>query len=395
MKIFIAYIFLLFFTISIGYSQSIKELEERKSKTEKEIQLTNQLLEETEQKRIKSINQLNILKKQISLRKNLITDLENKIELLKSQINDKELLIKSLEKDLINLKKEYAKLIRFAWTNRSDLDILIFIFASDDFNQAYRRLRFYQQFIRFREKQANEIISTQKLIESELAQLLAAQEDLRNSMISKSNEVSSLNSEQGKYSQSVVQLRQEEKRLRREIEERRKSMEALDKAIEELIAEEARKAAQSKANKVRDARYLRLSEGFSGNKGKLPWPTNSGVIVSDFGEHEHPVLKGVKIRNNGIDISTVSKAEVKAIYEGEVKKIVSIPGSNVAVIIRHGDFLTVYSNLIKVVVKVGDNVAAMQSLGEAYTDPETAKSIFNLQIWQESNILNPVDWILP
>lgn len=392
--------FLLFFSFllllsNLGFTQTIKELEERKNKTEKEIEFTNKLLTETEQKRIQSLNQLNLLKRQIVLRKNLISDLEIKIQLLKQQISDKELLISELQKDLENLKKEYAKLIRFAWTNKSDLDILVFIFASDDFNQAYRRLRFYQQFIKFREKQGKEIVETQALLESEIIELSNARQDLERSISSKNSEVLNLNRQEGKFSQSVTQLKSQERRLRNEIEERRKSMEALDKAIADLIAEEARKAAESKNSKVRDARYLRLSEGFAGNRGKLPWPTDQGVIVGEFGEHDHPVLKGVKIRNNGIDISTTSHSQVKSIFEGEVKKIVSIPGSNVAVIIRHGDFLTVYSNLVKVSVKVGDNVKATQTIGEAFTDPQNNKSFFNLQIWQESKILNPVDWILP
>ncbi len=345
--------------------------------------------------KVQSINQLNLLKKQISLRKNLITDLEKKIQLLENEIENKSLLVSSLQKDLENLKKEYAKLIRFAWTNKSEMDILVFIFASEDFNQAYRRLRFYQQFIKFREKQGKDILATKKLIEDELDQLREARNELGSSIENKNSEVINLNKEEGRFSQSVKQLQSREKQLRKEIEDRRKSMEALNKAIADLIAEEARKAAEAKVDKVRDARYLKLSEGFAGNKGKLPWPTDKGVIVGEYGEHDHPILKGVKIRNNGIDISTMANSPVKSIFEGEVKKIVSIPGSNVAVIIRHGDFLTVYSNLTRVSVKVGDNVKAMQIIGEAYTDSQSGKSILNLQIWLENKIQNPVHWILP
>jgi septal ring factor EnvC (AmiA/AmiB activator) len=395
MKLFFFILSLLTFFSITSLGQSLKELEQRKNKTEQEIEYTSKLLSQTEQKRIQSLNQLNVLKTQIKLRKKLIGDLEQRIQLLEIEINNKSLLISSLNNDLNNLRKEYAKLIRFAWTNKSDMDILVFIFASDDFNQAYRRLRFYQQFIKFREKQGKEILNTQKLIEDEIQELSEARKDLQTSISSKSSEVANLNSEEGRYSKSVVQLKSKEKQLRKEIEERKRSMEALNKAIADLIAEEARKAAESKVDNVRDARYLRLSDGFSGNKGKLPWPTNPGVIVSDFGEHDHPVLKGVKIRNNGIDISTNANTPVKSIYEGEVKKIVSIPGSNVAVIIRHGDFLTVYSNLVKVSVKVGDNVKAMQTIGEAYEDTDTGRGIFNLQIWLENKIQNPVHWILP
>jgi len=388
-------IFVLVIPIGLLNAQTIKELEQRKQKTEKDIEYTAHLLSKTEKERLESLNQINLLKSQIDLRKKLISDIELQIKIYEIEIENKNLLVRGLNKDLENLKKEYAKLIRFAWMNKSDMNIIMFIFAADDFNQAYRRMRFYQQFIRFRQVQAREITQTQDMISQEVQNLNHMRSNLEKNKKSKFQEVQNLNTQETRYTKSVAQLRTKEQQLRKELEERRKSMEALNKAIADLIAEEARKAAEAKAGKVRDARYLRLSDGFAGNKGKLPWPTDKGVVVSQFGEHDHPVLKGVKVRNNGVDISTEANAQVKAIYEGEVKKIVSIPGANIAVIVRHGDFLSVYSNLVKVNVKVGDNVKTMQIIGEAYTDPSTKKSIFNLQIWQESKIQNPSHWILP
>ena len=351
---------ILFFVQFYSLAQTISELEQRKAKTEQELAFTSELLSKTEKERVQTVNQLNLLKSQITLRKRLIGDLQSQIKLYEKEISDRSLLVTSLQKELDNLKREYAKLIRFAWFNKSDMNIIMFIFASNDFNQAYRRMRFYQQFIKFRKVQAQEIINTQKIIENEIQELSKTRNQLTKTIESKNKEVTSLNSEETQYSRSVRQLQNRETQLRKEIEERKKAMEALNKAISDLIAEEARKAAEAKKDKIRDARYIRLSDGFAGNRGKLPWPSNPGVIVGEFGEHEHPVLKGVKIRNNGIDINTGPNAVIRAIYEGEVKKIVSIPGANVAVLIRHGDYLSVYSNLVKVSVKVGDNVTAMQ-----------------------------------
>lgn len=391
----LALLAILIFVQHLAVSQTISELEQRREKTEQEIAFTTELLTKTEKERIQTVNQLNLLKGQITLRKRLIGDLQAQIKLYEKEIGDRGLLISSLSQELENQKREYAKLIRFSWLNKSDMNILMFILASNDFNQAYRRMRFYQQYLNFRKVQAEEIMNTQKIIEKEILELSKTRSQLASTIESKNNEVNTLNNEENRYSRSVRQLQNREAQLRKEIEERRKAMEALNKAISDLIAEEARKAAEAKRDRVRDARYIRLSDGFSGNKGKLPWPSNPGVIVGEFGEHEHPVLKGVKIRNNGIDISTTPGAIVRSIYEGEVKKIVSIPGANVAVLIRHGDYLSVYSNLVKVHVKVGDNVNTMQPIGECYTDPSTGKGIFNLQIWQESKILNPGAWILP
>ena len=387
-------ILFLFFYYS-GFSQSLSELELRKKKTEQEIELTNKLLSDTEQKRIKDLSELNLLKAKIGLRKRLIEDIEKQVMLVENEISDKSLLLSGLEKDLLNLKREYAKLINFAWRNRTEMQLLVFIFASNDFSQAYRRMRFYQQFLNFRQKQGREIIQTQNLINEEIIRLNDSKTKLQLLRAAKSGEISTLNVEESRFAKSVKSLKAKEKQLKKDLEERKKSMDALNRTIEALIAEEARKAAEAKVGKIRDARYLKISEGFAGNKGKLPWPTAQGVIVDQFGEHNHPVLKGVKIKNNGIDISTQPKSKVKAIFEGEVKKVVTIPGSNIAVIIRHGDFLTVYSNLSKVFVKVGDIVKSNSEIGEVYSDPASGKAIFNLQVWQESSIQDPAQWILP
>lgn len=386
-------IFLILFTFSTtSFSQSLKELEQRKQKTQQELDFSNELLEKTQKDRVQSVNQLNILSSQLKLRNRLIFDTQNQIDLLLREIEDKSLFITSLNQDLVNLKKEYAKLIRFARKSKSDMEILVFLFASEDFNQAYRRLRFYKQFVKFRQKQASDIKATQEMIQIELQNLQNNKLELEESKQNKAKEVLKLSQEEKKYQKSIISLQQTEGQLRKEIEERKKSMAILESTIADLIAEEAKKMATSK---VRDGRYLLLSAGFEGNKGKLPWPTTKGLITSTFGEHNHPVLKGVKIKNNGIDISTDKSATVRSIFEGEVKKIVTIPGSNIAILIRHGDYLTVYSNITKVTVKAGDFVKALQPIGQAYTDPSTEKGIYNLQIWYESNIQNPVHWILP
>lgn len=393
-KLFNIIFFLLLLSTSFSKGQTIQELENRKKKTEEEIKLTNQLLSDTEKKKIQNINELNLLNSKISLRKKLINDIETQIDLIEKEISNKNIIINGLNNDITKLKREYAKLIRFAWNNRSKMQILVYIFSSDDFSQAYRRMRFYQQLLKFREKQGKEIIQMQALMNDEIKKLAVRKIQFESLIDNKINEVESLNSEQKRFKLSVSQLKTREKQLRKELEERKKSMNELNRAIENLIAEEARKAKESKET-IRDARYLRLSDGFSGNKGKLPWPSMQGVIVGDFGEHNHPVLKGVKIKNNGIDISMPAGSKINVIFEGEVKKVVSIPGSNIAVIIRHGDFLTVYSNLSKVFVKVGDVVKAQQEIGEIFSEQNTGKGILNLQIWHESKIQNPAHWLLP
>ena len=389
------FLFPILFFYSLSVAQTLKDLEQRRKKTEQEIELTTKLISETESKKVKTLDQLIIVRSQLNLRRQLVKDIERQISMVEIETGVRQMTVEGLHSDLNNLKREYAKLIQFAWKNKSDMNLLMFLFASNDFNQAYKRLRFYQQFINFREKQGREIIATERLITSELNKLSDQRKELAKLIGEKNFEVDQLSKLEVQYNSNIKSLQTKEKQLKNELEERKKSIELLNKAIEDLIAEEARKAAQAKPDKVRDARYLKLSEGFLGNKGKLPWPTAQGVIVGHFGEHFHPVLKDVKIKNNGVDISTTPNAPVLAIFEGEVKKIVNIPGSNTAVIIRHGDYLSVYSNIVKVAVKVGDYVRASQVIGEAFTETGSSRGILNLQIWKESETQNPVGWLLP
>lgn len=391
MKRLFSTLFIFFFFLLSLYSQSLSDLEKQKEKTQKELAYANQLLDKAQKSRINSVNQLNILKKQLLLQNQLVNQTQNQIDLLEQEISEKQLLITDLNSDLENLKTEYAKLIVYAKRNSSQIDLLVFIFSAQDFNQAYLRIRFYKQFMKFRAAQAKQIEEVQASIYSELASIEQAASLLKETKHQKTRELNSLYTNEKSYQSNINKLKQQESQLRKDIEKRKASMAALNKAIADLIAEEARKSSTT----IRDARYLNLSAGFQGNKGRLPWPTAKGVITGLFGEHNHPVLKGVKIKNDGIDITTDKDSYVRAIFDGEVKMIISIPGSNMAVLVRHGDFLTVYSNITKISVKVGDNVKALQSLGKVFTDPTTQKGIYNLQIWQENTIQNPAQWILP
>jgi len=391
-KIF--YIFSFIFLAALtAIPQSIKDLEVQRKKTEEEIKVATRLLGDTEKQRNKTVNNLAILKRQIELRSKLVNDINHQIEALEKEKEKNSFYLQGLNKDLLNLKREYSKLIQFAWRNKSNYNILMFILASNDFNEAYRRIKFYQQFIKFREKQGNEIVRTQKMILHEIENIETIKTKLEIAKRERRTEIEKLQSDQLKFNNVVQELRKKERQLINEIENRRKAFEAINKAITDLIAEEAKRARERK-QEIRDARYLKLSDGFAGNKGKLPWPTKIGMIVSEFGEHSHPIIKGLKVKNNGVDISTEPNARVFSVFEGEVKKIVSIPGANTAILIRHGEYLSVYTNLHKVFVKIGDQVKPQQEIGEIYTD-SNGKAILNFQIWKENNLQNPQTWILP
>ena len=208
-----------------------------------------------------------------------------------------------------------------------------------------------------------------------------------------SQQIRQQKSEQNEY---YAGLQQKQRELKQKLEQQRRVEQRLQKEIERIIAEEAKKAAASKDKKGfgLTPAEKELSTDFGKNKGRFPWPVDRGLITEEFGEHPHPVLKRVMVRNNGIDITTSAGEKARAIFRGVVSRVVAIPGGNMAVIIRHGNYLTVYSNLSDVFVRVGQNVDTKQEIGKIYTDPSDNKTVLKFQLWHENQKENPEDWIV-
>lgn len=289
----------------------------RKSKkTEEDLRLTNQLLQQTEKTKSAGLNKLLIIKKRISLREKLINEISQQINMLDNEIEQNTERIIKLENELKQLKQEYAKMIYFAYKNRNNYDRLMFILASEDFNQAYRRMKYFQQYTKYRKKQAEKILITQKNLEYETEQLKEQRNEKIMLLSSKEREKAHLSSEKVKENQEVARLKRKEQELRNKIRENQRVMKQLENAIAELIAREAK---ENKTYKTLSAEEELISQQFKSNRGRLIWPIDNGVIIREFGEHPHPVIKGVKIKNDGIDIGTNKDAKVKAVFEGEVK----------------------------------------------------------------------------
>ncbi|HAN18961.1 MAG: hypothetical protein A2X13_11800 [Bacteroidetes bacterium GWC2_33_15] len=372
------------------FGQTRKELEQRKIKTEEEIKLTTKLLDETEQNRTAGINKILIIKKRISLREQLVNDISNEISLIDASIEQKTSNINNLENEILRLKEEYAKMIYFAYKNRSTYDKLMFILASDNFNQAYRRLKYFQQYSQYRKKQALLIIQKQNELLSEISELKEQKNQKINLLSQKENEKYQLKLEREKENTELVKLQKKEKELRKKIEDNEKVMKRLAKEINDLIAKEAE---ESKKRTIYTDEAL--SENFKSSRGKLDWPVEKGVIIRDFGEQQHPVLKGIMLNNEGIDINLAKDEKVKSIFDGEVKRVIAVPGSNMAIIIRHGHFLSFYSNLVNVRVKSGDKVKKGQHLGDIYyLKNDDKSSVLHFRIYEETKVLNPKIWLL-
>lgn len=379
--------------LNITYGQTKDELEKRKGKTQEEIAYTNRLLEETQQKKQTSLNRVKILNKRIQLRNQLLRSINKEISLFNEDIDNKKKLILELESDMKLVKQQYELLVQFAFWNKNNHDRLMFILSADNFNMAYKRMKYIQQYTRHRKEQAILIRSMQNDLKVEiidLEKIILQKEELARQ---KKGENKILERERLDKDQMVRELSGQEKELKSKIAENRKIAKKLEKEITAIITAEAGKGrSRNMYDKLTPEEKL-ISDNFQGNKGKLPWPTERGVVTSRFGKHQHAVLKQVTVQNDGIDISTVQGAEARALFGGVVSKIVAILGANNTVIIRHGNFLTVYKNLINVKVKPGEVVSVKQVLGTVFTEEETNSTLLHIEIWKELNKQNPEDWL--
>lgn len=391
-------IFLLLSAIPLHAQDKKSKLESDKKKIEEEIKYNSKLLDETKKSQKTTLNQLVVIKKQISSREKLILNINAEIKSVSEEIESNNQTLSELNDELTKLKEEYAAMIYYAHKNRSSYDKLMFIFSSSDFNQAYKRLKYFQQYSAYRKTQVLLIEQTQAEIKQKLA-------DLETLKLAKVELLKSFESERTKLSQekelqnkTISQLNQKEKELLATIKEKEKAAKKLQKEIEKIIAEEI-SAASKKSGTTKSGSFdltpseVKLSADFQQNKGILPWPVERGIISGTFGEHPHPVLKNVITKNNGIDLLTDKDAKARAIFSGEVTRVMSIPNYNYVVMVRHGEFLSVYSNLVEVFVQKGDKVNTKQELGRIHTDTKDNKTELHFELWQGKTLLNPELWL--
>ena len=397
--------------LSFAQTKEKEVLENKKAKIQKEIKLTNSLLNKAKKEKNQSVNTLNTLNKQIESRQEVIQTLNLEVKIaeiqignLKQQILDTEQSI-VVQQDLLDtLKSEYALMIRHAYYNRNAYDRMAFVFSSQSYNQAFKRLRYLQEYSQFRQKQVEEILAVEQELESQLLALkrqkvllTVARNEKNRALDSSQIEVSILDQEQSSQQSLLSKLRKKEKQLKKELQSKQQLAKSLDQRIRKIIAEEIR-LAKAMASKESDVLALtpeeqELADNFTSNKGKLPWPVERGIIIERFGVQAHPVLRGIETFNNGVKITTEEGSAVRAVYDGTVSRIIDIPGAGKAVILSHGDYFSVYSNLLDVSVKRGQEVLLKENIGTVLTKTSTNESITELQIWKGSEKLDPSSWL--
>ena len=422
-KLHIILVLLLLALVSPTFGQktkgkSKKQLQSEINSLQKEISTANQLLKKTKKDKEMTLNEVNLLDKKIKQRENLIKAYNQQIAVLDEEINTGQSNIKSLNSDLKKLRKEYAKMIVFANKNRSHYDMLGFVFASKDFNQAFRRLRYIREFNEARKVKIDQIVSTERRINDEVEASQKAREEQAALLKDEKAQQEALQKEKKDLNGQVAKLKKKEGSIQQDIKNKQQQAKKLQKAIDDIIAEEIRKAnaeaerkrkeeAKKNANKGKATTApapkekgmaltpaeKTLSSNFVNNKGNLPWPVERGVISSSFGKHASVVSDKVTVTNNGIDIATTEGAQARAVFEGEVASVVKLTGANTVVIIRHGEYFTVYSNLENVTVKRGDKVKTKQNIGTVHTNKTEDKTELHFELLKEQNRQNPANWL--
>ena len=398
MKFYLLLSGLILFTL-LANGQSLDELRKKKAKTNEQIKYTTRLLEEAKRSEKQTLNKYKILDKQIELRTSLITGINSEVGVLGEFIDQNAWLVSSLNADLEDLKKEYADMIIFAQKNRTNYSKVLFILSSNSFNQAYKRIIYLKQYTEYRKRQAELIQWIRDLIQVKVVRLQEQRTQKETLLQSKKKEADQLTKEKKEQGVFLTTLQQKQKEFEKKLKEQQRIDAQLSREIQKIIEEEVKKA-QKKAKETGKAapemtpEERLVSANFEQNRRRLPWPVERGVITDHFGVHQHPVLKNIQVKNNGVDISTVQGAKARSVFGGEVSRVFVVSGGNYAVIIRHGKFLTVYSNLVDVLVKSGDKVSIKQTIGTIGTDNEDDnKTVLKFQIWKENVKMNPEEWI--
>lgn len=375
------------------YSQTSLELRRLSEKRKREIEMTEELLNETRSKKNISLSTLNLLNKKIELRDSYIVTLNQEINLINKELGENENLVYSLRNDLEKIRLEYARLIYNAYKNRKNQNFLVFILTSESFNQAYKRIKYMQMYTAYKRKQMKLIEAYRKVILSKINELKIQKVQKENLVKLRENEKFQLIKEKEDQNDLIKKLKLREGELISELNEKKRAAEKLAREIELLIERERKKNNSRNKLLTLTPEEKLISAEFEKNRGRLPWPTAQGVITGHFGIQKHPVFNNLDIRNDGIYISTIPNEDARAVFDGIVTKVFSFPGSNYTVLIKHGNYFSLYNNLIRVYVKEGDNVKTKEKIGKIFTDNEKNETILHFQIWKEKERNDPEIWL--
>lgn len=381
--------FLLLVTfLSFGQSKQDKnKLKKEEKALQKKIENTKNLIKLTRNSEQLTIAELAILNHQIAYREELVSNINYQMRKIKEEIEAMESQKIQLENNIKILKDEYAKMIQYAYKNRNDEFNIFYVFSSESYSEAYQRMNYIDQYADYRIKQVNKIKETKNLLDSNLVLLQNAKKEKEIVAISQEQEKSNFLKDKEAQQTALLKLKQNESNLQQELLAQEKKKKELRKKINAAIEAEIAAAAAASKNKgfTMTPEATTLAKSFTTNKGKLPWPVEKGAITSKYGTHAHETLVGIKTDNKGIDITTEKGAVVRTVFNGTVSSIFTIPGAGKVVMVSHGNYRTVYSNLQEVYVSKGDELKTKDKVGKLLPATNDKISECHFEIWKISS----------
>ena len=387
---------LLFFLLLIVTdlrSQSKQALENQRKEIQNEIKVIELKLSNSSKKKGLIISNAEDLNYKIKLQQNLISNINNQLNLILNEIDANEIQLTNLKNKEVSLKEELAKMLITGYKKKSNLNKLMFIFSSSSFQQAYKRIQYFKQYVNFQNKTLLKIKSTSSEIENVIL-VLDSQKTNKQLLINENENIKrELSIQYDDLNKLIAEVNKDQKKYKNEIKQKQKLSKDIDKKIEKLIREAL---ANSKRNdggfKLSEEAQL-ISKNFNANKGRLPSPVIRGNVVLGFGKQPHPIVKTATIQSNGVRIRTSSDVEARTIFDGEVYSIIISKNNSRTVLIQHGNFFTVYKNLSQIYVSKGDKLKTKEAIGKIATDPLNGQTILSFSIFYNGVPQNPRTWI--
>lgn len=400
-KTFASHLFFFILFSLAGFSQTTeqKNLEAKRAKLQQEIQQINRLLFAEKKEKGTVLDQMSALDKKISVREQLIRVTNEQSNLLNRQLNANIRNIGKLRDDLKTLKDDYAVMIQKSYQNKSKQSRLMFLLSSESFYQGFKRLQYMKQYTDYRKEQGLEIANKTEELKS-LNLELTEQRKTKDKLVAENTVAKKeLVKEKATQNDLLSTIRKNETKYTATIQQKEKQAREIDQQIENLIKSAIVSSNKKTGNTTNTSKFVLTPEAkviannFSANKGKLIWPVEKGIKSIGFGVYKDAVYPGIQHQNNGVIIATDRGTKARAIFEGEVIAIISVPGGNKGVQMKHGNFISTYYNLSTVLVKKGDKVKAKQELGEVYTNAINNQTLLKFYLYQDTSRLNPEEWI--
>ena len=378
------------------YQARQKKLEAQKISLKKEISQINILIADSKKRSKNLAGDLEDLQLKISVRDKLININNSQLNNLTTIIKNQNERIADLEIDLVNLRSEYEKIIFNSYKKRSTQMKLMYLFASENVNQAFNRFQYFKQYSKYRKKQADRIIQVQSEIEDTVDSLVIRKNQKQRIIEENQAIKQSLSKEKKQQDDLYDSLMRNQKNYAAQINEKEKQTKLIDNEIQKLI-----RLAIAESNKNKNSTNFELtpegrivSSNFQANRGRLPWPVKEGVIVRRFGTQPHPVVRTTTINSNGISIATSPNSITYSVFDGEVLSVYGFSGGNPGVLIRHGKYISNYQNLSSIFVKKGDKINANDEIGIVFTNESSGKTILKFNIFNELKPENPAVWLV-